>query len=362
MKWSVIFLVLAFVIIVVVFIFESQNIFFGERVWEKRIEAALEPVECSPVEDAEYPDSYYKGPLIDTHYHLPNLPQSVLDDGLEPALGRDIKMGEIVCNFKHEGTSKNFALFPVWPELPVKVQVEVVKRTLEQYPGFFVPFIQPTEADDIRPTVEAEALSEMLAVYPGLFKGWGELALYKQEEDLNDFPPDLPLFTEIYPIIREQNMMVWMHPGENQRDSFDRVLGRNPDIDFIVHGDEIKGDIEYLMDKHPNMFFCINDLYADEFMYFDYDRQIVLTKEAFFDHLENYEPLIQADLRNWKGLIEAHPDQVMWCLDRDPNILWTYDRDVGVKLTDYARAFIGRLDPAVQEKFAYKNAEGLLSG
>jgi hypothetical protein len=28
-------------------------------------------------------------------------------------------------------------------------------------------------------------------------------------------------------------------------------------------------------------------------------------------------------------------------------------------LNDYSRMFIGRLDPSVQEKFAYKNAEKL---
>jgi len=361
MKKSVRLLILAFAIVAAIFIFNFQNIFFEDRIWEKRIEAAFEPVDCPPVNEIEYPDSYYKGPLIDTHYHFPNLPESELDDGAEPDLGKDIKISEIACIFKHEGTSKNFVFFSVWPELPIKVQVEVVKRTMEQYPDLFVPFISPPESHDIRPTVEAEALSEMLAIYPGLFKGWGEISIHKQEEDLNDFPPDLPLFTEIYPIIREQNMMVWMHPGENQKDSFDRVLEKNSDINFIVHGDEIKDDIEYLMDKHPNLFLCINDLYADQFMYFDYDKQIVLTKESFVAKFEDYEPLIQEDLRNWKDLIEGHPDQVMWCLDRDHNILWTFDSDVGLKLVDYGRAFIGRLDPEVQEKFAYKNAERLIS-
>jgi len=352
-------LIIVLVIITVAFIFNPQNT--EEKVWEKRINAALETVDCPPVEEIEYPDSYYKGPLIDTHYHLPNLRESLLDGGPEPILGEDIKISEIACNFKHEGTSKNFALFPIWPELPIWAQIEVAERTVEQYPDLFVPFIQPTETDDIRPTVEAEVLSEMLLVYPGLFKGWGESSLHKQEEGLSGFPPDLPLFTEIYPIIREQNMMVWMHPGEDQKDSFDRVLNQNPDINFIVHGDEIKGDIEYLMSRHPNIYFCINDLYANKNIYFDYEYKIVLTKESFFAHLENYEPLIQEDLRNWKSLIEAHPDQVMWCLDRDQQILWTFDRDVGLKLVDYGRAFIGRLDPAVQENFAYKNAERLIS-
>ena len=59
-------------------------------------------------------------------------------------------------------------------------------------------------------------------------------------------------------------------------------------------------------------------------------------------------------------MIEAHPDQFVWGTDRGGIALWTFDLVVGQTLVDYARAFIGRLDPTVQEKFAYKNAERLL--
>ena len=48
----------------------------------------------------------------------------------------------------------------------------------------------------------------------------------------------------------------------------------------------------------------------------------------------------------------------MWGTDRGH--LWTYDEDVSVLLEEFGRALIARLDPEVQEKFAYKNAENLL--
>ncbi|MBI4305763.1 MAG: hypothetical protein HY678_05535 [Chloroflexi bacterium] len=35
------------------------------------------------------------------------------------------------------------------------------------------------------------------------------------------------------------------------------------------------------------------------------------------------------------------------------------DRDVSAALDEFARAFIGRLDPGVQETFAYRNTDRL---
>jgi len=47
----------------------------------------------------------------------------------------------------------------------------------------------------------------------------------------------------------------------------------------------------------------------------------------------------------------------MWGTDRAHK--WTYDEEVSVLLEEFGRAFIARLDPAVQKKIAYENAENL---
>ena len=86
------------------------------------------------------------------------------------------------------------------------------------------------------------------------------------------------------------------------------------------------------------------------------------SKEEFLAHFRDYESLLTKDLETWKGFIERHPDQVLWGTDRGAGTPWSLDMEVGEALSRYARAFIGRLDPSVQEKYAYKNAERLLSG
>ena len=402
---------------------EEPSLTFEQAIWQKRIDAAMADSYCPPVTKVEYPSSYYQGPLIDSHYHLPSLPDSspmeeageyqsswpactdaqindcdrecgtlnVAEEDLspsqdaciidciarkkcveskneEPYLGMDIKMSEIACTLQHEGTTRNFAFFPFYSEEISPYALEIVKRTEEQYPDLFTPFTDMPnvpEEPEITAMKAGQMLEQTIVAYPGLFQGWGEISLYVHYDPRelgagSYLPPDSLLFTEIYSVLKKHKMMVYFHPGEDMRDNFELVLKQNPDINFIVHGDQIKDDIDYLMGKYPNIYFTINNFYANQDLFVSYEDGTAKTKESFFAALKNYEPLIQKDLRTWKNLIEAHPDQVMWGLDRDEAVLWTFDRDVGLKLVDYGRAFIGRLDPTVQERFAYKNVEKLL--
>ena len=103
-----------------------------------------------------------------------------------------------------------------------------------------------------------------------------------------------------------------------------------------------------------NVYFTVNDLYGDQYL-----LNIGENKATFLAAVNDFEPLLAKDLSTWKDLIEAHPDQFVWGTDRG-DAVWTFDREVGQRLVAYARAFIGRLDPDVQERFAYKNAERLV--
>ena len=251
-----------------------------------------------------------------------------------------------------------FAFFPVYPEIPLQL-LEVVNRTMQQYPTQFVPFIMPPDDDNAKdgsPTVEADVLVEMLAVYPGLFQGYGEIGLYERTGGAAALAPDAPRVDGIYAVVKEQKLMVYFHPGEGHEHNLERVLQEHLDITVIVHGEQIEDEIGDLMEQYPNIYFTVNDLYGDQYLLHPGE-----TTETFLAALKDYEPLLDKDLSTWKDLIEAHPDQFMWGTDRGGIAVWTFDADVGQALVDYARAFIGRLDPDVQEKFAYKNAESLLS-
>ena len=62
-------------------------------------------------------------------------------------------------------------------------------------------------------------------------------------------------------------------------------------------------------------------------------------------------------VNKWKSAVKKHPDRFMRGSDR--SLLWHYDEDVSILFEEFGRAFIGKLDPSVQEKFAYENSENL---
>ena len=62
----------------------------------------------------------------------------------------------------------------------------------------------------------------------------------------------------------------------------------------------------------------------------------------------------------YKDMIEVHPDRYMRGTRR-ADIAWNYSTDVGKLLSDFGRAFIGKFDPEIQEKIAYKNAGDIIA-
>lgn len=341
--------------------------------WNERIDAAFEPVDCpAPRDPNGLPDGYYKGPMFDTHMHIASLPDGgpgdELDAGDVPTLGVNMGMDTIVCALDVEGTEKAIGFFPVWEPI-IEQQVEVVRKTTEEYPDRFILFIMPPDDDgspDGYPTVDAETLEEMLDVEPGLFEGYGEIGLYARQGGAAALPPDSQRLMEIYPVVREHGLVVYFHLGEGQQEAYENVLSANPDITFIFHGDQLipyengvqnLEHIEEILDNHPNVYYGVDELYGDEFL-----MRPEVSKEEFLAHFADYEPLLEKDLGTWKGFTERHPNQVLWDTDRGWSSPWSLDPEVALTLNNYTRAFIGRLNPAVQEKYAYENAQRIFKG
>ncbi|MBI2125505.1 amidohydrolase family protein [Candidatus Woesearchaeota archaeon] len=326
-----------------------------EQVWRNRIESALAPTSCPDVSKPEYPSSYYQGPLTDTHLHIPSIPDwSAEEDeqmqdqdpegrfgGPQALLGWNVKMSEIACTLKGEGTHKNFAFFPAYEGEISLSQLEIWDRTMQEYPEQFTPFIMSSGNDGDPngfPTVDAETLKEMLAV---------------------ELPPDSLRLQQIYPIIKQHNLVVYFHLGDGHKDNFEKVLKQYPDITFIWHGDQLSvEEVKDVLSKHPNAYYGVDEFFGGEREIFE--LYVGKSKEKYLETAnKNFDKIINQAISHWKSLIEQYPDQVMWGTDRG-DAVWNYDQDVGQMQVRIARAFIGKLNPAVQEKFAYKNAEKLL--
>lgn len=341
------------------------------------VEAALAPTACSVATIESLEPTAYTGPLIDTHIHIAALPDGPVDrqgsDDDRPLMGVNVTIPDYVCMMDAEGTSKVFAFFPVWEPI-TEPSVDVVRRTVAEYPDRFVPFIMPPDHDDDPdgfPTVTADVLTSMLAIKPGLFRGYGEIGLYARGDHGGPkgalaLPPNAERMLAIYPVVREHQLLVYVHLGEGQQAAFEEVLSANPDISFIWHGDQLVrhlpddvqdfSAIEEILSNHPNAFYGVDELYGGEWL-----LKPEVSKAEFLAHFADPTPLLEEDIARWKALIERHPDQVLSGTDRGGSTGWSLDPDVAQTLTGYTRAFIGRLDPAVQAKFAYQNAERLLA-
>ena len=356
---------------------KEEPLTLEEQLWKRRIDAAMALSPCPNITKPEYPASYYQGPLTDTHLHLPALADWPPEEdskpinqapegrfgGPEAILGWNIKISEIACTIQQEGTRKNFAFFPIYEDMPEQL-LEVVNKTMSLYPNQFTPFIMSSGNDDEPdgfPTVDSKTLEGMLSPYPSLFKGYGEIGLYEREKGSPELPPDSRRLLEIYPIIRENKLAVYFHLEEGHKDNFEKVLKANPDINFIWHGDQLsKDEIENILSNNPNAYFGVDAFWGNDqdlFLLFVGGK----TKKPYLNELNaEFDKILSYAVSDWKSIIERHPDQFLWGIDRG-DAVWNYDIEVGQAQVKLARAFIGKLKPDVQEKIAYKNAEKLLS-
>jgi hypothetical protein len=339
---------------------------------QPRIDAAFAPTSCQDASETNYPSSYYQGPLIDSHFHIPALDDEFGgDDGEEtgsrgvdaelydsiakedqPSLGTNLNINSLACALQREGSIKAFAFFPVYLDIQTHL-LEVASRTMEEYPSLFVPFIQSSGSE--ASIVEPEILQEFLDMSPDLFFGLGEVG-DSPTEPINP-PPDSVLYTENFEVAENNGLsVVYFHNGEGHHENLGRALERFPDITFITHGDFVRPHIDDLIGRYPNLYFTYNDIFDEHIPLFRFGD-----KQEFISNMErDWDMMLDAAFEMYGAGIEAHPDRYMWGTDR-ADIAWNYDEDIGILLAKYARAFIGRFDPEIQEKIAYKNAELLIA-
>ena len=355
----------------------EPTITYYELAWQHRVDTSFSSEECPAPPDVSYPPGYYQGTLIDTHLHMPQLPDtppgseegerelegfagsiySYFADFDEPEdesspishqlpkAGKSITLDAVACTLRSEGTERTFSYFAVFASQPDKV-LDVARLASERYPELFVPFVNPPGETDGVTTVGATRLREMLSAHPGVFKGYGEVRLST---------PDAALLMSVYPVAEENGIIVYMLPEDGQIDNLSRALAAHPNVTVVVHGDQTQDDIGSLMDDFPNIYYTVDALVGDQYLLHPGEDAA-----SFLSKTNDYAPLLDIDLGDWKEVIEAHPDRFMWGTDRGGIVVWAWDLEVGLRLTDYARAFIGWLDPDVQELFAYRNAERLI--
>lgn len=320
------------------------------------------PCDLTPFSRQFSSTSYYTGPLLDSHLHMPTafqLPSAIAQevDWNPPVLDQDISKSELICLFDTEKINSVVGFYLV-PNLLSGTFVSAAQQMEQQYPGRIIPFITPSHLTEL--DLNPEQIEEILASNPGLFKGLGEYGLYKA--DYKGKSPEDPYFLEIYDLADKHNLIVMIHPDENQQSAIERMVQKYSGVTFLFHGNMEMGPYAAeVVGKYPNAYFTIDaDLWDIAQDHQSVNLYAAETKTEFIaDFKRDYDQVQRAALARWKTAIEANPDQFLWGTDRGKD--WHFDPEVGALLEESGRAFIGQLNPAVQEKFAYKNAQRLLN-
>jgi len=257
------------------------------------------------------------------------------------------------CLFDKENINYAFGFYTV-DSLLTEQSLQAIKQIEQQYPGRIVPFFLSIPIPFL--TLEPKKIEEIVNSNKDLFKGYGEIGFYRPE--MEDQRPDDPYFLEMYGIADKHNLIVMIHPAPDNQQAIKQIVQDNPNVIFLFHGGDFAegGDTEpWVLDivyKYPNSYYTLDANLFD--ILYDVNNE----KEFLAEFRKNYNTILNKDINKWKKNIEKYPDQFLWGTDRASK--WHYDQEVGALLEEFSRSFIGQLDPAVQEKFAYKNAEELL--
>ncbi|MDP3645670.1 MAG: hypothetical protein Q8R25_01140 [bacterium] len=325
---------------------------------------ALCPSAFSPVMAA---GPYYKGELLDAHLHLPVVSKAVAEIGAEigqpcPVWDDALSLPYLHCLFGREGTTRAYG-FHLLTKYSVTTEVKRAKEIEEQYPGMIVHFLMPAMfGPAINPDVSA--IRKALENNPGLFHGMGELKMYDGKS------PDDPYVLELLELAREYKLIVMMHPFNDHKAAVEKIVRQYSDVTFLFHGIDYireKGDggvrdnrnwLKKLIANNDNVYYSI-DGGLPFFGWLERHMGIAVPKEESLPYAKSkFGFYLEQDIGRYKEMIEMYPNRFLRGTDRQ--FLPHYDKEVSALMEEYSRAFIARLAPSVQERFAHTNAEKLL--
>ncbi|MBI4118169.1 MAG: amidohydrolase family protein [Parcubacteria group bacterium] len=299
---------------------------------------------------------YYTGPLIDAHLHMPVSSKIVSAVGKKigfsqmTAFGGKVTLDYIMCLFQSEGITQTIGFFMTTP-FSSSAELGTAKRAEKTYPKRIAVFYMPGPYETLR--VAPEKVRSVIEKNKALFRGIGEL------KSFDGSSLDNPYFSEMFKIANDNNLVIMMHPYHNHKAVVEKIVKEYPKVTFLLHGGHDSEWITDVMRKYNNVYYSID---ADIAALYGWERQHKdkePTKEEFLAYLhDNFDAQLNEQIRYWGPKIASYPDKFMWGTDRWYG--WHFDYEVGGLIEEFGRTFIGRLDPSIRERFAYKNAERLL--
>lgn len=315
--------------------------------------------------------STYTGPLIDSHAHIVNYRPLVQGEGVvyrvDPREAATTNAADTYVagldrnNIKCVVAFHGIALDDKRDEL-----LSSARRFRERYPARFVllaEFFRDTPLDWF------DAARLMPFFDDALFAGFGEIQfanplLGDNKADIPIVPPNDDRFMAIYDLIGERRQFVMAHPAS--LDGVAEGINRNPNAIWLTHGPQMHRswtrmeDLDAYLETHPNLYYTVDFSESlPEFLKLTKAVDGAQSLDEFLRAMDaNSSSYLRRMVTTWTAPIEAHPGRFMWGTDM-ARPAWHWDAKVIDAIARFSRSFIGALDPAVAEKFAYRNAEAL---
>ena len=315
-------------------------------------------------------EPYYTGPLVDAHIHMPV--SSRIVQMVAKKLGnaefnlsvfdQTLTKDRFACLFTEGGVRQLYGLF-LTTRYSLGAEIQTIRQFQKNYPGLVVASFMPVPVPSLR--VATKDFRETLDKNPGLFRGIGELKLFDNSSI------DNPYFTELYQLADAYGLIIMIHPHYQDKETMKKILKQYPRVTFLLHGgDDPRGpsgdrsdETEFIADiikNYPNAYYSLGPIQGLHGSKREHTERLP-EKTEILPHLHSvFESELKKAVSDWKALIERYPERFMWETDRH-RPQWVFDEDVGRLLEEFARSFIGKLAPEVQEGFAYKNAERLFA-
>lgn len=277
------------------------------------------------------------GKWFDTHVHLD-------DESLPVTIAERMKEHRVGCA----------VLFVQMDPEDFDEDSSLVRETLGDVPNVFVPFFDVVK--DKQSTVTTADLTKIDTAFSGMYKGFGEFALYRPDIGGTDITGD-PWKT-IYSFAGEKKLVVMMHIGMNPTDliRMKAVMTANPNTTFLIHGFELgpEGYID-LLKAHPNMYYTL-----DTATYLKFDNTHLMYPEGngsaatFVRDFDVNKSKITDSVTRWSQVVLAVPDRVLW--GTDVSYDWHTDDEVYSRLVATSTELMNLLPADTRDKFAYRNA------
>ncbi len=307
---------------------------------------------------------YYEGPLFDAHLHLPTKVKSIADiaakTGNPIALWDKVSLNYMKCLFDREGMYSAYG-FHLFSKYYMDDEVQMAKKIEKKYPRMIAHFFMPTIiSQTLNP--DLDKIGKILDDNPKLFRGMGELKMYDGKE------PDDPYVLGLLDLAQKHNLIVMMHPFDHHKKGVDKIVRQYPEVNFLFHGfvedigpAGVKNNLNWLdklMADNSNVYYSVDAGLGIYGWKKEHHGKVVPKEELLPGLKKTFKKQLETDVTNYKGIIEKRPDRFLRGTDRFHQV--HFDPEISSLLDEYTRAFIARLDPSVQEKFAHINADTLL--